>query len=86
MVELVNGKPISLLSNGSGYPELDQPYEPKSDATNLNDYRSYTTTLKPNALELLTQVLSQKQASVICAQAVDSVGQPSDFTANIKKK
>lgn len=56
----VDGNSTPLLSNGSGYPELDQLYEPKPDATNLNDWRSYTTTLKPNALELLKQVLSQK--------------------------
>jgi len=56
----VDGKTIPLLSNGSGYPDLDKLYVPKPDATNLNDWRSYTTTLKPNALELLKQVVSQK--------------------------
>lgn len=56
----VDGKSTLLHSNSSGYPELDQLYEPKPDATNLNDWRSYTTTLKPNALELLKQILSQK--------------------------
>lgn len=56
----VNGKLTPLLSTGSGYPDLDQLYELKPGATNLNNWRSYTTTLKPNALEILKQVLSQK--------------------------
>lgn len=44
------------LSNGSGYPDLDTLYVPKPGDVNLNDYRSYTTTLKPDAWERLQQL------------------------------
>lgn len=51
-----NGKEHIALSNGSGYPDLDTLYVPKSGDVNLNDYRSYTTTLKPDAWERLQKL------------------------------
>jgi hypothetical protein len=59
IIEL-NGKSTPLLSNGSGYPDLDRLYLPKSDAIDLNDWRNYTTILIPDAGEKLLQILSQK--------------------------
>lgn len=52
----LNGKVHIALSNGSGYPDLDQLYVPKPGDVNLNDYRSYTSTLKPDAWERLLQL------------------------------
>jgi hypothetical protein len=52
----LSGKEHIALSNGSGYPDLDALYLPKPGDVNLNDYRSYTTTLKPDAWERLRRL------------------------------
>jgi hypothetical protein len=56
----LSGKVHVALSNGSGYPDLDQLYVPKPGDVNLNDYRSYTTTLKSDAEERLLQLFEEK--------------------------
>jgi hypothetical protein len=55
-----NGKEYVARSNGSGYPDLDQLYVPKSGDVNLNDYRSYTLTLKSDAWERLRKLFDGK--------------------------
>jgi hypothetical protein len=55
-----NGNEHIARSNGSGYPDLDQLYVPKPGDVNLNDYRSYTSTLKPDAWERLRQLFEGK--------------------------
>jgi hypothetical protein len=56
----MNGNEFIAKSNGTGFPDLDQLYEPKPGASNLNDWRSYTTILKPNAQEQLLQLIEGK--------------------------
>lgn len=55
-----NGKNHIARSNGSGYPDLDQLYAPKPGDVNLNDYRSYTSTLKSAVWERLLQLFEGK--------------------------
>lgn len=50
-------KEQTFLSNGKGFPELDQLYEPK--VPKPTHYRDYTTTLIPRAIEKLVGKLSR---------------------------
>ena len=54
------GKNHIARSNGSGYPDLDQLYEPKPGDLNLNDYRSYTSRLKSDAWERALRLFEGK--------------------------
>lgn len=58
----LNDKVHIALSNGSGFPDLDQLYVPKpgDDDIDLNNYRNYTTTLKSDAQERLLRLFEGK--------------------------
>jgi hypothetical protein len=55
----LNEKVHVARSNGSGFPDLDQLYVPKSGNVNLSDYRSYTSKLKSDARERLLILLER---------------------------
>ena len=47
----VSGKQREFLSNGSGFPELEQLYVPKPGITNPQHYSEFTQTLSDGAIE-----------------------------------